>query len=179
MHAPASPAPRQIYKTAKEAGIYTTGHVSKICCVAPRTVSKWCDTGRLKHFRIPGSQDRRIVRADLIRFLDQYGMPKPPELMDPAILVVGMPGLRLIDGLRTYHAPNAFAAGALSVQHRPRVIVVDVTATGRLDARTIAACASASEPRPWLVAVSDEPVPGFDRTCPAAGVEAAIWEALA
>ena len=39
--------------------VFTTGQVAKICKVAPRTVSKWFDTGRLRGYRIPGSQDRR------------------------------------------------------------------------------------------------------------------------
>ena len=43
--------------------VFTTGQVAKICKVAPRTVSKWFDSGRLPGaYRIPGSQDRRIPR---------------------------------------------------------------------------------------------------------------------
>ena len=49
--------------------VFTTGQVAKICKVAPRTVSKWFDSGRLKGYRIPGSQDRRIPREYLIKFL--------------------------------------------------------------------------------------------------------------
>ena len=55
--------------------IFTTGQVAKICKVAPRTVSKWFDSGRLRGYRIPGSQDRRIPREHLIRFLKEHGMP--------------------------------------------------------------------------------------------------------
>ncbi len=55
--------------------VFTTGQVAKICKVAPRTVSKWFDSGRLKGYRIPGSQDRRIPREQLIRFLKEHGMP--------------------------------------------------------------------------------------------------------
>src|SRR5678809_117517 len=47
----------------------------RICKVAPRTVSKWFDSGRLKGYRIPGSQDRRIPREYLIKFLKEHGMP--------------------------------------------------------------------------------------------------------
>ena len=47
--------------------VFTTGQVAKICKVAPRTVSKWFDSGRLRGYRIPGSQDRRIPREHLIR----------------------------------------------------------------------------------------------------------------
>lgn len=55
--------------------IFSTGQVAKICKVAPRTVSKWFDSGRLRGYRIPGSQDRRIPREHLISFLKENGMP--------------------------------------------------------------------------------------------------------
>src|SRR5262249_46037390 len=55
--------------------VFTTGQVAKICQVAPRTVSKWFDSGRLRGYRIPGSQDRRIPRDQLIKFLKENGMP--------------------------------------------------------------------------------------------------------
>ena len=55
--------------------IYTTVEVAKICKVAPRTVSKWFDSGRLRGYRIPGSQDRRIPREYLIRFLAEHDLP--------------------------------------------------------------------------------------------------------
>lgn len=55
--------------------VFTTGQVAKICGVAPRTVSKWFDSGRLKGYRIPGGPDRRIPRENLIRFLKEHGMP--------------------------------------------------------------------------------------------------------
>ena len=55
--------------------IFTVGEVAEICKVAPRTVSKWFDSGRLRGYRIPGSQDRRIPREHLIRFLKEHGMP--------------------------------------------------------------------------------------------------------
>lgn len=58
-----------------EKTIFTTGQVAKICKVAPRTVSKWFDSGRLRGYRIPGSEDRRIPREHLIRFLKEHGMP--------------------------------------------------------------------------------------------------------
>ena len=55
--------------------VFTTGQVAKICKVAPRTVSKWFDSGRLRGYRIPGSQDRRIPREHLIKFLKENSMP--------------------------------------------------------------------------------------------------------
>lgn len=55
--------------------VYTISEVARICKVAPRTVSKWFDSGRLKGYRIPGSQDRRIPYAHLVKFLKQHGTP--------------------------------------------------------------------------------------------------------
>ncbi len=54
--------------------IFTTGEVAKICKVAPRMVSRWCDSGRLKHYRIPGSQERRIPAEYLVDFFQKHGL---------------------------------------------------------------------------------------------------------
>ena len=59
----------------KGKNVLTTGDVAKICNVAPRTVSKWFDTGQLKGYRIPGSKDRRIPLNELIRFMKVHNMP--------------------------------------------------------------------------------------------------------
>lgn len=59
--------------------VYTTSEVAAICNVSPRTVSKWFDSGRLKGYRIPGSQDRRIPRSYLLKFLQENGLEVPPE----------------------------------------------------------------------------------------------------
>lgn len=66
----------------------TTGQISRILDVAPRTVSGWCDSGKLKHFRIPtsgridrsgqtgkGSPDRRVMRQDLFQFCRDNNIP--------------------------------------------------------------------------------------------------------
>lgn len=61
--------------------ILTIGQCAKICKVAPRTVSKWFDSGRLKGYRIPGSQDRRVPQEYLLKFMREYGLPIPDELI--------------------------------------------------------------------------------------------------
>jgi len=60
---------------AKGKNVLTTGDVARICHVAPRTVSKWFDSGQLKGYRIPGSKDRRIPVSELIRFMKAHNMP--------------------------------------------------------------------------------------------------------
>lgn len=54
--------------------VFTIGQVAKICKVAPRTVNKWFDSGRLKGFRVPGSLDRRVPRGALLYFMREHGM---------------------------------------------------------------------------------------------------------
>ncbi len=58
-----------------EKDVLTTGEVAKICNVAPRTVSKWFDSGSLRGYRIPGSKDRRIPVGELIKFMRAHGIP--------------------------------------------------------------------------------------------------------
>ena len=62
-------------KTLKRKDILTTGQVSKICNVAPRTVCRWFDSGKLRGYRIPGSKDRRIPLSGLVRFMKAHNMP--------------------------------------------------------------------------------------------------------
>jgi len=59
----------------KHKDVLTTGQVALMCNVAPRTVTKWFDTGQLKGYRIPGSRDRRIPVSELIRFMKAHNMP--------------------------------------------------------------------------------------------------------
>lgn len=68
-------------KTLKRGDILTTGQVSKICNVAPRTVCRWFDSGKLRGYRIPGSKNRRILLSGLIRFMKEHNMPM--EIPDP------------------------------------------------------------------------------------------------
>ena len=62
--------------------VLTTGEVAEVCNVASRTVGKWFDGGLLKGYRIPGSLDRRIPAAELVRFMRAYGIPGYEGLMD-------------------------------------------------------------------------------------------------
>lgn len=69
--------------------VYTTGMVAKICDVAMRTASKWIDSGHLPGHRLPGSNDRRVYRSDLIEFLRKHKIKLPAELKDSCVLVAG------------------------------------------------------------------------------------------
>jgi two-component system, OmpR family, response regulator RpaA len=129
--------------------VFTTGQVAKICQVAPRTVSKWFDSGKLRGYRIPGSQDRRIPRDQLIRFLKENGMPLGAleEEGWHKILVVGAEPLFLDrlkellpedDDFKYEVAHSGFEAGTQASSFHPDTIVIDL-AMGRSEALQIAA----------------------------------------
>jgi excisionase family DNA binding protein len=71
--------------------VFTTGQISKLVRVAPRTVSKWFDDGKLKGYRIPGSNDRRIPRDSLVQFLKKHNMPLGAlgEGSGPKVFLIG------------------------------------------------------------------------------------------
>ncbi len=128
--------------------VFTTGQVAKICQVAPRTVSKWFDSGKLRGYRIPGSQDRRIPRDQLIRFLKENGMPLGAleEEGWHKILVIGAESL-FIDRIQEllpededykYNIANSgFEAGIQAESFHPDSIVIDLS-MGRSEGLQIA-----------------------------------------
>lgn len=128
--------------------VFTTGQVAKICDVAPRTVSKWFDSGKLRGYRIPGSNDRRIPREQLIRFLKEHGMPlfELEEEEWHKILLIGT-DRPLNDRIRELLSESedfkfelgnsGFEAGTLLLSFHPDTIVIDFS-MGRRDAIEIA-----------------------------------------
>jgi excisionase family DNA binding protein len=127
--------------------VFTTGQVAKICKVAPRTVSKWFDSGRLRGYRIPGSQDRRIPREYLIKFLKEHGMPLG-DLEDEAmakVLIVAQDQvlvenvkreLPLERSFKLAVAASGFDAGIQAESFHPDCIIVDFS-IGRTEALQI------------------------------------------
>ncbi len=124
----------------KSRQVLTTGQVARICKVAPRTVSKWFDTGQLRGYRIPGSKDRRIPLAQLIRFMKAHNMPLDSlETGQTRLLVVDrdadLTGL-LKDTLsktgeyEVRVAESAFEAGVAVEAFDPHVILADVDIPG-------------------------------------------------
>jgi two-component system, OmpR family, response regulator RpaA len=126
--------------------VFTTGQVARLCSVAPRTVSKWFDSGKLRGYRIPGSQDRRVPRDCLVEFMKATGMPL--GILETEgfykVLTVGlenqlhdqiMEGLAMAMDLEMNKADSVFEAGALLEVHEPDLLIVDL-AIGRYEALT-------------------------------------------
>ncbi len=126
--------------------VFTTGQVARICRVAPRTVSKWFDSGQLRGYRIPGSRDRRIPVEHLVRFMRKHGLPMGDlETGRTRVLIVDGRGEltdligRALDESGHFEArtaESAFEAGAVVAQFQPRVILADVDLPG-IDGRTL------------------------------------------
>lgn len=120
--------------------VLTTGEVARLCGVAPRTVSKWFDTGQLRGFKIPGSRDRRIPRESLVRFMRAHGIPL--RGIDGAVtrVLIVSHEYEAADALRValesgfdYEvqvATGIFEAGLLARQARPHVILLDTGLPG-------------------------------------------------
>jgi excisionase family DNA binding protein len=114
--------------------VLTTGEVARICRVAPRTVSKWVDSGKLRGYRIPGSRDRRIPLPQLIAFMRAHDIPL--DGLDQGVcriivLSTDTPGelARQVNQAGRYDlrvAHNEFEAGMIAQQFRPHVVVVDL-----------------------------------------------------
>jgi two-component system, OmpR family, response regulator RpaA len=118
--------------------VYTTGQIARLCAVAPRTVAKWFDSGKLRGYRIPGSQDRRVPRAELERFLRDNGMPllgadDRPRLLLMSPNTIGEPLAALLPSWRVEAVPTLFGLGmALGQNGAPDLLLLDLHA-GRID----------------------------------------------
>lgn len=133
---PAHAAAGEHRMTSKLKDVLTTGEVAKICNVAPRTVSKWFDSGTLRGYRIPGSKDRRIPLNQLIRFMKLHNMPLN-ALMTGATRVLIVDDEqdivevleRILEDEAKYEvevARRGFEAGIIAERFRPHVLLLDM-----------------------------------------------------
>ena len=117
--------------------VLTTGEVAKICSVAPRTVSKWFDSGQLRGYRIPGSKDRRIPIEQLVKFMRTHRIPlNGLDAGGTRVLVLDGDGgvrealrvaLGRMDTLEVFLAESTMEAGALAQECEPHVAIIDVS----------------------------------------------------
>lgn len=120
-----------------EKDVLTTGEVAKICNVAPRTVSKWFDSGQLKGYRIPGSKDRRIPVPELYRFMKSHQIPMDGLATGTTrVLIVDADKevsdvlTRVLAEQTTYDsqsASTALGAGLACERFKPHVILIDLS----------------------------------------------------
>jgi PleD family two-component response regulator len=101
-----------------------------------QVVTKWFDSGRLKGYRIPGCQDRRIPLEYLIKFLKENGMPLgdlEDEMLAKVLIVTQDQDMienlirRLPVGrsFRVALAASSFDAGIQAKSFHPDCVIVD------------------------------------------------------
>lgn len=132
--------------------VLTTGEVARFCNVAPRTVSKWFDTGKLRGYRIPGSKDRRIPLQQLVRFMKAHGIPLNGLETGVARILIAETDTGLADllskalaaeaGYDVQVARSAFETGSIAGAFKPHVMFLDVEMPGLSGRETIRAIRS-------------------------------------
>lgn len=170
---------------ARQRDVLTTGEVARVCNVAPRTVSKWFDSGKLQGYRIPGSKDRRIPLQQLVRFMKTHGIPlNGLESGNTRVLVAENDSThaetlsRALTGHAQYDvqvARSALEAGILAESFKPHVMLLDIRLLGlegRESVRIIRSFPDLQSAK--LVAVSDSTRDGESETLRQQGFDAAL-----
>lgn len=131
---------------SRQKDILTTGEVSRICNVAPRTVSKWFDSGQLRGYRIPGSKDRRIPLNALIRFMKSHNIPLDGLQSGQTRVLIVDDESEIIDVLEkvlteqvnyeVHVAHSGFEAGVECEKFRPHVMLLDIS-LGEIDGQSV------------------------------------------
>ncbi len=121
---------------SRQKDVLTTGEVARLCNVAPRTVSKWFDSGQLRGYRIPGSKDRRIPVSSLMRFMKEHSIPMDGLMSGRTRVLVVDGEAELVDLLKKVLGEQAnyevktvstgFAAGIECEKFRPHVLLLDL-----------------------------------------------------
>ncbi|MEM7622104.1 MAG: response regulator [Planctomycetota bacterium] len=163
--------------------VLTTGEVARICNVAPRTVSKWFDSGQLKGYRIPGSKDRRIPVSELTRFMQAHGIPTDILSTGETRVLIADDESEIVETLarilreQTSYAietaTTSFAAGIACERHKPSVVLIDVHLDGG-DAKDVARIIRSGESgaRTRLIGMSGRLTDGQAQSLRLAGFDA-------
>ncbi len=130
----------------KRKDVLTTGQVAQICNVAPRTVTKWFDSGQLKGYRIPGSRDRRIPTSELIRFMKAHDIPTDTlEVGKIRVLIIDSDwksaeetaeALQAKGNYEVRTAQSSFDAGLVAQKLVPHFIMINLMARD-IDAKSV------------------------------------------
>ncbi len=115
--------------------IFTTGEAAEVCKVSQQTIIRCFDSGRLSGFRVPGSKFRRIPRDELVRFMQQNGIPvttiedgqkrilavdDDPQILEMMVAILGRD-----PRLEIKTASSGYDAGLLTESFRPHLMLLD------------------------------------------------------
>lgn len=120
--------------------VLTTGEAARICGVNFRTVLRWIDRGLLPAYKLPGRGDRRVLGAELRRFMQENGIPyrSMASALPRRILItddepaMGRAIERVLRGanFETAIAANGFEAGAMLPTFKPGILTLDLRMPG-------------------------------------------------
>ena len=146
----------------------TTGHIAALCSTAPRTVSKWFDSGRLRGMRIPGSRDRRVSKDQFLTFLRESGWTDLIERIEGfsgnSVLYFGTDGDQCIEKLGAgytvhRHLTDYEVVYALSAV-RPFAIIIDFVTARNPATFAEKVSALSIDPKPFLIGIGPTDVLG-------------------
>jgi CheY-like chemotaxis protein len=119
-----------------------TYHIAKICQVAPITVGRWIEEGKLPYFTTGGGH-RRVWSHDLVKFLKDHNYPVPKHVMaslgQTVVIVDDDASVRkLIRKILNKQAPeaeiheatNGFQAGEMISSLSPSLVILDIFLPG-------------------------------------------------
>lgn len=122
--------------------VYTTREVGNFCGVDLTTVINWINKGKLKAYKTAGGH-RRITLKDLIKFMNEFAIPVPPEIQDrnrikvlaavdsPDILDLITQALKgLFRDCEFAVAVDAFEAGNKLAVFKPDIVILDLSLSG-------------------------------------------------
>lgn len=120
---------------------FTTFEVAVICDVTPVTIQNWIDKEWLRAYRTPGGH-RRVLREDLLSFLESRNMPHiledksgPPRVLivdDEKDITELIQEVLLLDNpqYEIEIAHDGFRAGVLCANLNPDVVLLDLMLPG-------------------------------------------------
>lgn len=159
--------PRALFQAEGDNVWMSSAAVAEMFNVAPSTVNRWGDQGRLKCTRLLAARGkkgnpthRRYLREDVVRFGLEHGFISSRS----ATGGVYLPGVRTLEALKKlpYHVETVSglaAFGAAVAISRPAWVLLDASATGGIDQlrETVAWVAENYTRRIGVLAYDDTP----------------------
>ncbi|QDU35311.1 Transcriptional regulatory protein YycF [Poriferisphaera corsica] len=119
--------------------VFTTGEAAEICKVSQQTIIRCFDSGRLNGFRVPGSRFRRIPRDELLKFMQENGIPvealgekgsgQKRKLLvvddDEQIVELFVDVLSRNEHYEVKTASTGYDAGIMTEQFKPDLMILD------------------------------------------------------
>lgn len=124
--------------------VYTATEAAEACGVSYQTIYRRMNSGLLKSYRMPGSNQRRIKRQDLLMFLKRVtDSTRPRPTARPLVLAIQLDEAALLSASRVFEGNRwfrfqavrgkfTFEVGAQIGRWRPDLVLIDSRRRGTL-----------------------------------------------